>query len=100
MPMDPDECRQRALECVRMAQTTKNQDARKVRCLTFARTWLVFAADLEADGDLLDQWGEPDAQRQKNFLIDVGGATQADSASEAFGGSQDARHVTVRELVQ
>ena len=30
MPIDPDECRQRALECVRMAQTTKDPDARKI----------------------------------------------------------------------
>ena len=55
---DPGECRQRALECVRLAQTTKDQEARQIWS-DLAKTWLIFAADLEENECLLDEWGKP-----------------------------------------
>jgi hypothetical protein len=64
MPIDPDKCRQHAIECVRMAQTTKDADARKIWS-DLARTWLVFAADLEASEGLLDEWGRPKPRGKK-----------------------------------
>jgi len=61
---DPGECRQRALECVRLAQTTRDGEARKIWS-DLAKTWLIFAADLEANECLLDEWGRPRSQREK-----------------------------------
>ena len=55
---DPGECRQRALECVRLAQTTKDPEARQTWS-DLAKTWLIFAADLEANESLLEEWGKP-----------------------------------------
>jgi hypothetical protein len=55
---DPGECRQRALECVRLAQTTKDPEARQTWS-DLARTWLIFAADLEANECLLAESGKP-----------------------------------------
>jgi len=60
---NPSECRQRALECVRLAQTTKDQEARQIWS-DLAKTWLVFAADLEANECLLDEWGKPKPRGQ------------------------------------
>jgi hypothetical protein len=57
MPVDPSECRQHALDCVRMAQTAKDPEARKIWS-DLARTWLRFASDLEANEGLLDEWGK------------------------------------------
>jgi hypothetical protein len=47
-----------------MAQTTKDADARKIWS-DLARTWLVFAADLEASEGLLDEWGRPKPRGKK-----------------------------------
>ena len=58
MPIDPSECRQHALDCVRLAQTAKDPEARKIWS-DLARTWLRFASDLEANEGLLDEWGRP-----------------------------------------
>jgi hypothetical protein len=58
MPTDPSECRQHALDCVRMAQTANTPEARKIWS-DLAKTWLIFAADLEASECLLDEWGRP-----------------------------------------
>jgi hypothetical protein len=55
---DPGECRQRALECVRLAQTTDDREARQIWS-DLAKTWLTLAADLEANEYLLDEWGNP-----------------------------------------
>jgi hypothetical protein len=55
---DPGECRQRALDCVRLAQTTNDREARQIWS-DLAKTWLMFAADLEANEGLLDEWGRP-----------------------------------------
>jgi len=64
MPIDPSECRQHALDCVRMAQTANNPEARKVWS-DLARTWLMFATDLEANEGLLDEWGRPKSQKHQ-----------------------------------
>jgi hypothetical protein len=60
---DPGECRQRALECVRLAQTTRDGEARKIWS-DLAKTWLIFAADLETNECLLEEWGRPKARRE------------------------------------
>jgi hypothetical protein len=57
--------RQHALDCVRMAQTANNPEARKVWS-DLARTWLMFATDLEANEGLLDEWGRPKSQKHQN----------------------------------
>jgi len=62
--IDPGECRQRALECVRLAQTTNDREARQIWS-DLAKTWLTFAADIEANECLLDEWGKPKARAQK-----------------------------------
>ena len=62
--IDPGECRQRALECVRLAQTTNDPEARQTWS-DLAKTWLTFAADIEANECLLDEWGRPKSRRQK-----------------------------------
>jgi hypothetical protein len=58
MPIDPSECRQQALDCVRLAQTATSLEARKIWS-DLAKTWLRFASDLEANECLLDEWGSP-----------------------------------------
>jgi hypothetical protein len=55
---DPGECRQRALECVRRAQSTTDPEAKRIWS-DLAKTWLTFAADLEANACLFDEWGKP-----------------------------------------
>ena len=65
MPVDPGECRQHALDCVRMAQTATSPEARKIWS-DLARTWLRFATDLEASQCLLDEWGRPKAKKHQN----------------------------------
>ena len=46
MPGDPHECRQRALECVRLAQTSAAPHDR-AHFAQLARTWLRLAEDSE-----------------------------------------------------
>jgi len=58
MPVDPSECRQHALDCVRLAQTANSPEARKIWS-DLARTWLMFATDLEANKSVFDEWGRP-----------------------------------------
>ena len=65
MPVDPGECRQHALDCVRMAQTATSPEARKIWS-DLARTWLRFATDLEASQCLLDEWGRPKAKKHQS----------------------------------
>jgi hypothetical protein len=62
---DPGECRQRALECVRLAQTTRDSEAKRIWS-DLAKTWLVFAADLEANECLFDEWGKPRAKGKES----------------------------------
>jgi hypothetical protein len=58
MPVDRSECRQHALDCVRLAQAATTPEARKTWS-DLAKTWLRFATDLEANESLLDEWGRP-----------------------------------------
>jgi hypothetical protein len=46
MPGDPKECRQRALACVRLAQTSSTPQLRE-HFASLARTWIRLADDLE-----------------------------------------------------
>jgi hypothetical protein len=62
MPMDPGECRQHALDCVRLAQTATTLEARKTWS-DLAKTWLRFASDLEANECLSDEWGKPRSKK-------------------------------------
>jgi hypothetical protein len=53
MPGDPKECRQQALECVRLAQTSASPQARE-EFANLAQTWIRLADDLERSLTLLD----------------------------------------------
>ena len=46
MPGDPKECRQHALACVRLAQTSASPQTRE-QFANLARTWIRLADDLE-----------------------------------------------------
>jgi hypothetical protein len=46
MPLDPQECRQQALACVKLAQTSTSLEARR-HYAELAKTWLTLAGDLE-----------------------------------------------------
>ena len=58
MRIDPSDCRQHALDCVRMAQTSENAEVSEIWS-DLAKTWLRFASDLETNESLLDEWGKP-----------------------------------------
>src|SRR5262249_18938526 len=62
MSVNPGECRQHALDCVRLAQTATTPEARKTLS-DLAKTWLRFASDLEANECVLDEWGSPGRRR-------------------------------------
>ena len=53
MPGDPKECRQHALFCVRLAQTSASPQARE-EFANLARTWIRLADDLEQSRAFLD----------------------------------------------
>jgi hypothetical protein len=53
MPGDPKECRQHALACVRLAQTSASPVARE-QFASLARTWIRLADDLERSLIILD----------------------------------------------
>jgi hypothetical protein len=73
---NPGECRQRALECVRLSQTTNDPEARKTWS-DLAKTWLTFAADIEANACLLDEWGRPKPRgRLASLPIATGGKAE------------------------
>ena len=62
MPGDPKECRQNALACVRLAQTSASPQARE-EFAKLARTWIRLADDLEqtlAFFAVLEDETEPD----------------------------------------
>jgi hypothetical protein len=54
MPGDPNECRQHALACVRLAQTSASPQARE-QFANLARTWIRLADDLERTLAILDE---------------------------------------------
>jgi hypothetical protein len=53
MPGDPKECRQHALFCVRLAQTSASPQARE-EFANLARAWVRLADDLERALDVLE----------------------------------------------
>jgi hypothetical protein len=53
MPGNPEECRQHALECVRLAQTSATPQARN-HFAKLARTWVSLAEELERNRAFLD----------------------------------------------
>jgi hypothetical protein len=55
MPLDPKECRQQALACVRLAQTSPSPQVRR-HYAELAKTWLTLAGDLDLESQLR---GEP-----------------------------------------
>jgi hypothetical protein len=64
MPGDPRECRQHALSCVRLAQTSASPQARE-QFANLARTWIRLADDLERSQaflNALDDETEPNCQ--------------------------------------
>jgi len=59
MPGDPKECRQHALTCVRLAQTSPSPQTRE-QFGRLANTWLNLAAELENTLSLLDTLEDED----------------------------------------
>ena len=65
MPGDPKECRQRALTCVRLAQTSASPQARE-QFANLARTWIKLADDLERSLLILeDEEIEPQSEPER-----------------------------------
>jgi hypothetical protein len=60
---DPKECRQHALTCVRLAQTSEYPQARDTFA-NLAKTWLKLAADLERSQALIDEELNPEPLRR------------------------------------
>jgi hypothetical protein len=58
MPGNPEECRQHALACVRLAQTSATPQGRD-HFAKLARTWITLAEDLERNRFFLDDESEP-----------------------------------------
>jgi hypothetical protein len=58
MPGDPNECREHAKRCLKIAQETTNP-ALRASLEEIAEKWLRLAADLEATKPLLEVWGDP-----------------------------------------
>ena len=58
MPGDPNECREHAKRCLKIAQEATNP-ALKASLEEIAQKWLRLAADLEATKPLLEAWGDP-----------------------------------------
>jgi hypothetical protein len=61
MPGDPQECRQHALTCVRLAQTSSSPHARD-HFARLARTWIRLADDLERTHAVLDTVDDDDTE--------------------------------------
>ena len=57
MPGDPKECRQQALACVRLAQTSASPQSRE-RFANLAQTWVRLAKELERDQAFLSSLDE------------------------------------------
>jgi hypothetical protein len=54
MPGNPEECRQHALHCVRLAQTSRTPQGRD-HFAKLARTWIRLAEDLEKNRAFLNE---------------------------------------------
>jgi hypothetical protein len=63
MPGDPKECRQHALTCARLAQTSASPQARE-RFASLANTWLRLAEDLERTFALLETFENEDERER------------------------------------
>ena len=64
MPGDPRECRQHALKCVRLAQTSPSP-SKRAQFANLAQTWIRLADDLERSLALIDALeDETEPQRQ------------------------------------
>ena len=63
MPGDPKECRQHALTCARLAQTSASPQARE-RFASLANTWLRLAEDLERTWALLEMFDDEDERER------------------------------------
>ena len=61
MPGNPEECRQHALHCVRLAQTSATPQARD-HFAKLARSWIRLAEDLERGRAFLDDETETTEQ--------------------------------------
>jgi hypothetical protein len=61
MPGNPEECRQHALACVRLAQTSATQKVRD-HFAELAKTWIRLAEDLETGRAFLDDETETTEQ--------------------------------------
>jgi hypothetical protein len=64
MPGDPKECRQRALACVRLAQTSTIPELRD-HFASLARTWIRLADDLERTLAVLDAEDDEDEPKRR-----------------------------------
>jgi len=65
MQGDPKECRQHALSCVRLAQTSASPQARE-QFANLARTWIKLADDLERSLLILeDEEIEPQSEPER-----------------------------------
>jgi hypothetical protein len=63
MPGDPKECRQHALTCARLAQTSAIPQARE-RFASLANTWVRLAEDLERTLALLETFDDEDERER------------------------------------
>jgi hypothetical protein len=63
MPGDPKECRQHALACVRLAQTSATPQTRE-QFANLARTWIRLADDLERTLAILEADDETEPDRR------------------------------------
>lgn len=65
MPGDPKECRQHALACVRLAQTSSTPELRD-HFASLARTWIKLADDLERTLSFLNSLeDEPESEPER-----------------------------------
>ena len=64
MPGDPKECRQHALACVRLAQTSTTPELRH-HFASLARTWVRLADDLERTLAVLDAEDDEDEPERR-----------------------------------
>jgi hypothetical protein len=63
MPGNPQECREHAKNCLRMAAEAPSPLA-KARFMDLAKTWMRLATDLEHAKALVDQWGEREVTKK------------------------------------
>ena len=95
MPGDPKECRQHALTCVRLAQTSPSPQARE-DFASLANTWLGLATDLEQARAVLDamratqtHWDGRPSEPSEHLCIRAVGSAEFPSGSALGIGSPD-----------